>query len=296
MDLIATVDRIPVAGESRVGRGFVALPGGKAGNQAAQVAKSGIQSFILGRIGNDLFGDMLQSDLDVAGIDTTYLIQDESHPTGVSTVLVREGGEYASVIVPGAAEHLGPADIAGARPAFEAVSLLLLQLEIPTETSLVAARAARTHGAQVVLNAAPLSAANLRTVQPLLATTDILVVNAAELAAIAAVDPTTMDPEETAMSLLSPHVRPNIVVVTLGAKGVIALSREETVSVSAHRVVVVDTLGAGDAFLGAFAAALAHGERLREAVHYGTVAGTLTVTKPGALAGQPNHNEIIARM
>src|SRR5215217_7548976 len=115
MDVVATADRLPGKGESVVGHRMALSPGGKGGNQAAQAALNDARTFLVGRIGRDHFGDQLRAALARTGVDTTYLIIDDQEATGVSPVLTGADGEYASIIVPGAGEHLAPEDVEAAR-------------------------------------------------------------------------------------------------------------------------------------------------------------------------------------
>src|SRR5215208_3881060 len=106
MDVVATAGRLPAAGESVVGHRVALTPGGKAGNQAAQAALNGARTFLVGRIGRDVFGDQLRAALARTGVDTTYLRVDSQDATGVSPVLSGADGEYASIIVPAAGQRL----------------------------------------------------------------------------------------------------------------------------------------------------------------------------------------------
>ncbi len=296
MDLIATVDRIPVAGESRVGRSFIATPGGKAANQAAQAARCGVPSFIVARAGTDQFGDVIDAELSSAGIDTTYLTRDAAVPTGASTVLVGDDGEYASVIVLGSASRLSSRDFERAVPAWADADVLLLQLELPLETSLAAARAAKCHGARVILNAAPVSAIPGLKIVALLDETDIVVLNMVELGMLTDSEIGVPNSARAATMLLNRERGLIWVVVTLGKAGAIAVSREQSLVAPALEVSVVDTIGAGDAFMGAFAARLASGAGVADALLYGTAAGSLATTRAGALSGQATDAAIRHRL
>src|SRR5919112_6072491 len=135
MDVVATADRLPAKGESVVGHRVALSPGGKAGNQAAQAALNGARTFLVGRVGGDVFGDRLRAALTRTGVDTTYLSVDPQEATGVSPVLTGADGEYASIIVPGAGQRLEPEDLDAARDAFARSAVLLLPLEIPPPIS-----------------------------------------------------------------------------------------------------------------------------------------------------------------
>src|SRR3954463_9515361 len=155
MDVVAKADRLPGKGESVVGHSAALSPGGKAGNQAAQAALNGAVTFFVGRVGRDIFGNQLRAALGRAGVDTMHLTIDEREATGVSPVLTGADGEYASIIVPGAAQFLEPEDVGAARKAFAQSAVLLLLLEIPVRISAHAAQLARSLGVRVIFNASP---------------------------------------------------------------------------------------------------------------------------------------------
>src|ERR671920_1431791 len=120
-----TSDRLPGKGESIVGHRVALSPGGKAGNQAAQAARNGARTFLVGRVGRDVFGDRLRAALARKGVDTTYLTVDSQEATGVSPVLTGADGEYASIIVPGAGQRLEFEDVDAAGDAFAQSAVLL---------------------------------------------------------------------------------------------------------------------------------------------------------------------------
>jgi ribokinase len=144
MDVVATADRLPATGESVVGHRVALSPGGKVGNQAAQSALNGARTFLIGRVGRDVFGDQLRAALVSSGVDTTYLTVDAQEATGISPVFTGADGEYASIIVPGAGQRLQPADIEAASDAFAQSAVLLIQGEIPIQISTHAAGLARS--------------------------------------------------------------------------------------------------------------------------------------------------------
>ncbi|HKG24134.1 MAG TPA: PfkB family carbohydrate kinase, partial [Thermomicrobiales bacterium] len=186
MDLIAVADRLPRHGESLIGRSFAAFPGGKAGNQAAQVAGNDCPAFLVARLGDDHFGRELRERLMAKGVDTSRVAIDPKIPTGASPLLVGGDGEYASIIVPGAAARLSEADIDAARPAIARSAALILQLEIPVGVTAYAARVARELGALIVLNASPAPESAADIPDDLWRRVGLLVVNAFEAARLGA--------------------------------------------------------------------------------------------------------------
>src|ERR687893_821431 len=159
MDVVATADRLPGKGESVVGHRVSLSPGGKGGNQAAQAALNGARTFLVGRVGRDVFGDRLRAALAGAGVDTTYVTVDAQEATGVSPVFTGADGEYASIIVPGAGQRLEPEDVAAAAEAFARSAVLFLQCETPLGITARPARLAQSGGCRVMFTAPPTPAA-----------------------------------------------------------------------------------------------------------------------------------------
>ncbi len=292
-DLIASVPRLPSWGETLRGTGFISGLGGKAGNQAIAVARCGGGSMILGRVGDDPFGEDLRATLVGSGVDCALLGTDSDAATGASTVLAGRDGEYASVIIPGASERLGPSEIDAARSTLSAASLLLAQLEIPVETTIAAASIARAGGARLMVNASPLESAT-DFPDALRAVTDILIVNQREAAVLTGSDPETSRSAEASARIVRERLGIAVVVVTRGGDGAAASDSFEDSVVAGHDVSVVDTVGAGDAFAGALAVELARNVTLAEALPFANAAGAIAVTRSGGAASLPDRAEIEA--
>jgi ribokinase len=294
MDVVATADRLPAAGESVVGRRVALSPGGKAGNQAAQAALNGARTFLIGRVGHDVFGDQLRAALTSSGVDTTYLTVDAQEPTGISPVFTGGDGEYASIIVPGAGQRLQAEDIEAARDAFAQSAVLLIQGEIPGDISAHAARLARSLGGRVMFNASPAPADTAAIPEALWSAVDVLLVNGAEAERLSGLSVTDVPAAMMAGGTLRRRFGIPIVIVTLGGRGAIALDERGTRHLPSWPVPVVETIGAGDAFAGVLASELARGRQLDEALPLATAAGALAVTRPGAHDALPTGAQIRA--
>jgi ribokinase len=294
MDVIATADRLPGKGESVVGHRMALSPGGKGGNQAAQAALNDARTFLIGRIGRDHFGDQLRAALARTGVDTTYLTVDSQEATGISPVLTGADGEYASIIVPGAGQLLKPQDVEAARTAFTQSAVLLLQLEIPVQISIHAARLARSLGLQVMFNASPAPADAGKIPAALWSNVDVLVVNGVELQRLSAIPVADVSAAVTASEGLRRQFSIPSVIVTLGGHGVMALDDRGSRHLPAWPVPVVETIGAGDAFAGVLASELARGRNLDEALPLANAAGALAVTRHGAHDSLPTGAQIRA--
>jgi ribokinase len=284
MDLVVRSPRFALAGETILGHTFDTIPGGKGANQAVAARRMGAEVAIVGRVGDDEFGQTLRRNLAAEGINTECLQITPSESTGVALITVDDNGENTIIVVPGANGRLTVDDIEGARDLIAGADILLMQLEIPLPVVERAAQIASESGVTVMVNAAP-----ARTLPgALLSTVDYLVVNETEALLVAGT--TTGSHEEAARTLLSTGVRN--VVVTLGPEGsLLVASDAPSVAVPAYRVRPVDTTAAGDGFAGAFAVALADGAPAAEALRWGNAEGALAVTREGAQPSLPTRSE-----
>lgn len=269
VDLVSRVERIPLPGETVLATGFATHAGGKGNNQATAAARAGAATTFVGAFGDDEHGARLRTGLAADGV--RMLVRLSAEPTGTALIAVSAAGENAIVVNAGANATL--TDLTAAeRAAVAGAAIVLLQLEIPLDTVVDAARTAR---GTVVLNAAPARPLP----RDLLANVDLLVVNEHEAALLGGVG-----------HLLA--VVP-AVVVTLGADGAVTHVRDaEPVRVPGIPVDVVDTTGAGDTFCGALAARLAEGAALTEAARFATAAAALSVRRAGAVPAVPTRKEI----
>jgi ribokinase len=283
LDLAARVPRLPQEGETIAGTAFAALPGGKGANQALAARRAGASVAMAGAVGADEFAATALRELVAAGVDATWIRRVEA-PTGIALIHVDSSGRNAITIVAGANASADPAGIPDA--SLGPGTMLLLQLEVPLEA--VAAIASRTkrRGARVILNAAPAHPLSAE----LLTAIDVLIVNEHEAATIATSQAIPKAPEEFAAALHRRHGC--AVVVTLGSEGAIAVVEEALLSVEAPKVRVVDTVGAGDALVGALAAALDRGAEWPQALAEGVAAGSLACTVEGAQAALPERAAI----
>lgn len=276
VDVVYRVDALPLAGETVLATAPQSLGGGKGANQASAAARLGADTRLIGCVGDDEAGRHALAGLRAAGIDV-HGVHRRGPRTGAAIVLVDPRGENAIVVSPGANRLLTPEDVAavfdGARG-----GIVLLSLEIPVETAEAAAVAAVAAGLTVILNPAPAQRLSRR----FLGACDVLVPNEHELAELGR--PGVDD-------LLAAGV--GAVVVTLGARGAdLHRAGQETVHVPAFDVDAVDTTGAGDAFCGALAVALAAGEDLGSAVTAAAAVGALATRARGARGSLPTPAEV----
>jgi ribokinase len=281
MDLVVRVPHHPVIGETVISTEYRRYPGGKGANQAVAAARLGSPVKMIGRAGQDAFGDELVQALASNEVDTSYIYRDEQAPSGVAFVTVDEAGQNFIVVAGGANSLLTPQDIAGAEPAFEGAAILLLQLECPLVSVEKAIHIARRRGIPVVLNPAPAQLLE----SDLLEQVDYLIPNQSELAMLAGQDSTS-----AALRVLQSHGVRRL-VVTLSEKGALVVDGDWQERMPTYHVPVVDTTAAGDAFVGAFAVALREGLSLRQATAWGNAGGALAVTRMGAMPSLPTRAE-----
>jgi ribokinase len=272
--LVHAADR-PRKGETLPGSAWGYKAGGKGGNQAVAAAQFGARTSMIGRLGNDDFGKRLLNHLEDAGINVEHVRTDPETGSGMSVAIIDAEGDYGAVIVSGANLRLSNEDLEGAREVIRNSKVLVLQNEVLEATNVAAAQLAKDYRIPVILNAAP-----ARPLVPDLAVNvDLLVVNAVEAEMICGVAVTSLRAATEAAALLSKQVAN--VVVTAGGLGLAVAERENTpYAEAAHPVQLVDTHGAGDAFIGALAARWASGVPLPEAVRFANAAAALFVSTP----------------
>ncbi|WP_250634260.1 ribokinase [Pinirhizobacter soli] len=276
LDFVVTAARVPVPGETILGRDFRTFPGGKGANQAVAAARAGgAATRMLLALGNDAHAEPIEASLRAAGVKLD-IVRAASEATGVAFICVADSAENAITVAPGANATLRAAHL----PPLGQVSHLLLQLETPLPVVQAWAMAAREAGVVVALNAAP--AATLP--EELLRCIDMLIVNEGELAMLAGPDG-DIDARMQSLGV-------ECVVVTLGSRGCRAWRGGESLSQSGFAVDAVDTTGAGDTFCGTLVAALSRGEAFASALRRATAASALACTKMGAQAGMPSFDEV----
>ena len=277
MDLIFQVSALPAGGETVLGDDVEVRPGGKGANQAVAAALAGAPVRIAGRVGEDAYGLASRDALVRAGVDTTLLRTTTQRSTGLAVVLVARDGENAIAVSPGANFALVPKDVGEIREEVGRADVLLMQMELPLDVLIRAVEIAAEADTAVVLNLAPPVVIPAAVLERL----ELLVVNRREAEYLLHEDlpdlPALMRAVESLRAL-----GPAAVVVTAGAQGAVLASAEGAIHLPALPVKVVDTSGAGDAFVGVLAAEISRGRSLREAVARATDAGAVAVSSRGA--------------
>lgn len=286
-DMIIKLERLPTPGETLIGGEFATAGGGKGANQAVQCARLGASVILLARIGNDPFGDRSVEQFRKEGIDTSFIIRDNEHHSGIALIFVDKKGENMIAVAPGSNSFLSKEDVERAREAFRLSSILLLQLEIPLEPVSASVFLAKEEGATVILNPAP---AQLLP-QSVLVNIDILVPNETEAKILCGFSPEEdIPPQKLGELLLGKGVKQ--VIITLGAKGSLYMNEKEQFEVPAFKVESVDTTAAGDSFCGGLAVAMAEGKGIREAIRFASACAAISTTRLGAQPSLPYRKEV----
>jgi ribokinase len=288
LDLVASVARIPLTGETVSSSSFSRHVGGKGANQAVAAALAGGHVHMIGRHGSDGLETLLLETLRSKGVEISGITRADCE-SGLAFIAVGQDGQNSIVIVPGANGHLCPADIAGSQERLAAARLILAQLETPLDSLERTMAIAREASVPVMLDPAP-----ARPLDPaLLGQITYLTPNETEAAALAGA-PVPRDPaglRAFAETLLA--AGPENLLLKLGGQGVYIASADGVRElVPAYEVEAVDTTAAGDAFNGALAVALAEGADLIEAARFATAAAALAVTRPGAIPSLATRSEI----
>jgi ribokinase len=287
-DLVVHVPRFPRPGETLSGDGFARFPGGKGANQAYAAARLGGIVAMVGQVGADDHGAWLAGHLAAGGVDTTCVLRDEQTPTGVALITLDAAGQNQIVLVAGSNGSFTPDRLATIAPMLRGARVVLLQLEIPLDTVIAAARIARQAGAVVILDPAP-----ARDVpDALLALSDYVTPNETELSALTGGGDLRDDDDvrQRAAQLLA-RGSPGV-LVKLGARGAALIGARGEHWWPAHVVPVVDTTAAGDAFNGALAVALTEGQTVDLAGRFATAAASIAVTRAGAQTSMPVRDDV----
>ena len=284
MDLVIWAPRHPDPGETIIGRDFRTYSGGKGANQAVAIARLGAPVMMVGKVGQDNYGDALLTSTAQAGVDTRFILRDSQAHTGLALITINDLGENTIVVASGANASLSAQDVLSAEAAFQGAKILVLQLELPIDAIQQAILLAKKYHAKIILNPAPARELDAS----FLASIDYLVPNQTELALL-----TGVAAPASAAALLK-NIGVKHLVVTLGSEGALLAEHSRLIHIPPHQIDVVDTTAAGDAFVGAFSVALFEGKDTMQAVTWGNAAGALATTRMGAYPSLPVREELEA--
>ena len=290
-DLTFRTDRMPIKGETFIGNSFKLGPGGKGSNQAVATRRAGAETIFITKIGKDTFGEMAMKLYADEGINAEYVWEIADMATGAASIVVNEEtSENLIIVVPGAADDMVPEDLETAEAGIAKSSFFMASLEVPIPVMQRGLEVAKRNGIPTILNPAP--AAILPDL--VYGLSDYFTPNETEAAMLAGIPVETVDQAEAAAKIfLGRGVK--TAVITLGELGVYVRNSEISQHIPAFDMgdKVLETTGAGDAFNGGFAHALADGMSLIEAIRFGSATAAISVTRLGTAPAMPFNNEIM---
>lgn len=289
MDLVALTSRFPARGETVVGNRFLTYGGGKGANQAVAAGRMGGRVAMVGRVGDDVFGPQALATLVEAGVDVSHVAVTEGESTGIAVISIDDSAQNQIIQVLGANNTCGEEEGARVTGLLDGASTLLLQLEVSIDLSLKVAREAKARGVRVILDPSPVRPLPVEFYE----CCDIITPNETDAEALTGFPVNDrVAAARAAQVLLDRGI--GTAIVTLGPQGAYFADAGGSGFVPAFPVEGIDSVGAGDAFNGALAVALAEGMALDGAVRVAAAAGTLSVTKSGAQDSMPSREEVLA--
>ncbi|MEM0005376.1 MAG: ribokinase [Ignisphaera sp.] len=287
MDFYIRLPKLPQQDETVIGYGFTMLPGGKGANQAVATARLGAETYFIGRIGRDIFGERLIDVLKSNGVNTDYVTIDDTTHTGIAFILLNTSGENMIAVAPGTDHKVSREDVDRAIDIIKRSNAMLLQLEIPLDTVVYAARIGWENKTSVILNPAPATPLPEEIYRYIYAMTP----NRVELSMLTGVSVKSFnDVIKASRILIEKGVK--YVVTTLGGNGAMVVSEHSSIHVPAYKVNVVDTTGAGDIFSAALALFIAEGMDIVDACRMANAAAAIKITRMGAQSA-PSREELV---
>ena len=286
MDLVVKVDTMPKGGQTLIGSNFKEVPGGKGANQAVAMARLGGNVSMIGKVGNDGFGQTLLNALKADNVNTDYIGIEEG-PTGVALITVDKNAENSIVVAPGANFKVAVEDIDNNIESINNSDIVVVQLETPLETIKYGLKKAKEAGKYTILNPAPAVVLE----DEIIKNVDLLTPNETELEILSGVEINTEDDiKRAAQIMIDKGVKE--LIVTLGSKGSLYINKERSMFKSAYKVQAVDTTAAGDSYTGALSVAFANGKNIEEAMDFASKVGALSVMKEGAQSSLPTLKDV----
>ena len=286
MDLVVNVDTMPKPGQTIIGSNFKEVPGGKGANQAVAMARLNGNVSMIGKVGEDGFGQTLINSLKYDKVDTTY-IQTSKGATGVALITVDKNAQNSIVVSPGANFEVKEDDIDNNIEAIKNSDIVVLQLETPLNTIKYALNKAKELNKYTILNPAPA----VKLDDEIIKNVDLLTPNETEHEIISGVSiETEEDVQKAAQIMIEKGVKE--LIVTLGSKGSLYINKEKSMFKKAYKVEAVDTTAAGDSYTGALAVALSQDKNIEDAMDFASKVGALSVLKEGAQSSLPTLEDV----
>jgi len=298
IDLNIYSKKLPTPGETVTGGKFRQNLGGKGANQSVASVRSGSKTILIAKVGIDIYGDQMISELTKEGINMDYIIRDKTESSGIALILIDEKGENMISVAPGANAKLNPQDIRNYSEIIKNATSIVVQMEIPTDTIEEIFNIASQGLAIKILNPAPLKYLSPK----ILKNVDILIPNEGELYGLHSLLnlghlPLDLSARLKKASRDIAEMGVKTVITTLGSEGSIVFhgDQDNFIHIPAIKVHAIDTVGAGDCFIGVFASRLNQGKNILNAVKYASVAASIAVTREGAQESMPYKEEIDAK-
>lgn len=292
MDLVIRVNEMPKEGETILSESFEKIAGGKGANQAVAARRCGNIVSMIGKIGKDDNGKILKGLLEEDSIDTNLIFEDENEPTGMAVITVNKNGNNSITVISGSNMTLNKDEIEKSKEIIENSDILISQFEVPEEVILEAFKIAKENNKITILNPAPAKKID----EELLKYTDIIIPNETEAELLTGIKVKDLESAKLAANgLLEKGVK--FVIVTLGSKGAVVISKECRQIVEAYKVKAIDTTAAGDSFIGGLSSKLdienLSFENLLKAVKFANKVSSITVQRKGAQPSIAKLEEVI---
>lgn len=287
MDLVVNVNEMPKKGQTLIGSNFKEIPGGKGANQAVAASRLGGDVYMIGKVGNDGFGESLLKQLKADKVNIDY-VKFEEGPSGVALITVDKNAENSIVVSPGANFKLTESDIDECMDAIKESNIVVIQLETPIDTIRYALEKSKELGKFTILNPAPA----VKLSDNIIKNVDLLTPNETELEILSGVKINCEDDIKKAANVMIQKGVKQL-IVTLGSKGSLYLDKDKIEFKKSYKVDAIDTTAAGDSYTGALSVAFSQGKSIDEAMDFASKAGALCVTNIGAQTSIPNLYDIM---
>lgn len=288
VDLMGRTPHLPVKGETVKGSAFMMGPGGKGSNQGIAAKRAGANVIMVTKVGKDDFGNIALKSFKNEGIKTDFIFIDNELSTGTALIMVDENTSENEILVTlGACNNITDEDIEKVRPEIKSAQVLLTQLETNVEAVEKVVDIAYNNGVKVILNPAPVQEISDEVIRKVY----ILTPNEIEASILSGVQVNGIEDAKGAAAVLMEKGVENV-IITLGSKGSLVVTPQKTEFIQSIKVNAIDTTGAGDAYNGGLATALAEGKDIFEAAKFANIVGALSVTKMGTAPAMPYRKEI----
>jgi len=288
MDLVANTKHMPKIGETIIGLDFKQIHGGKGANQAVAIARLGGNVSMIGKVGNDNFGENLLKALTEDKVETNHIMKENVSSTGIALITVDEKANNTIIVIPGANYKVTQEEIHEKLELIGEVDVLVTQLEIPIDVVKYSLRRAKDKGVFTILNPAPAQLLD----DEIISSVDLLIPNETELQILSGIE---IQSEEELLEACSKLIKKGVkeLIVTLGDKGSIYFTENEYKKFTAYKANAVDTTAAGDSFVAAIAVGLTNNFKIEKAIDFASKVGALTVSKHGAQSSLPFLQEVM---